>query len=467
MIKKTMSKKIIVLSLLLCSFTQLTVAEEKFDINLASGTPLVEALRALSLRANKNMVINGSVEGEVSLNLENTTFKEALDCLAMVNGFTYLLRDKVVLISPANVMSKIETYRIKHLDLETLQKEIGTFVAANKISIDKEQSTLIVDGTTTQLAKIKDLLEKTDLAQKQINVKVTVLEVSRTKSRDLGLDYTFDSYSKGDQGINWAVSGKYEDDKNIGNILASPSITVFNGKKASVLIGDKVPIFTSTQSTSSSNTDGISLDRSITVDYKEVGVKLEVTPRLNDDVLQTVSVKIKPSVSSISGWYETENNKAPQISTREAETELRVKSGDTIYIGGLLKDSEIKQIKEIPFLSKLPILGELFKRHTTSREKTEIIIALTPQVVPEINGIPQFSTSMGNTKEVRERLKDVDKKYLTNSKELYKQFKTSLIENLPYEERSKVEAAEKKQRQLARKKADEAKVKARRDPDGR
>jgi type IV pilus assembly protein PilQ len=379
-------KKAIVISMLLCSFTQVTwAAEEQFDINLASGTPVVEALRAISLRADKDIVINGELTGTVSLNLDNTTFSQALACLAAVNGFSYIINDNVALVSPADKMSQLETFKVNYLDLETLKKQLSLFVPAAKINVNPDTSTVTVDGTSTQLQKVREHLQKNDIAQEQINVQATVVEISQSKAREMGLDFTLDEYKKGSHGISWAITAKHEETKSLGNVLANPAVTVFNGKKASILIGDKVPVFT----TSSDNT-GTNADTSVTVEYKDVGVKLEVTPRVNDVTTGMVSLKIAPSISTISEWKYSGNNMAPQISTREASTELRVKDGETIYLGGLLKDQETKSIKAIPFLSKLPILGELFKSRSTSKQKTEIIIAITPHIVKEVGGVPQI-----------------------------------------------------------------------------
>ena len=98
---------------------------------------------------------------------------------------------------------------------------------------------------------------------------------------------------------------------------------------------------------------------------------------------------LKPSVSTISQWVESGNNKAPQISERSAETTVRVKSGETILLGGLLKDEEIKSIRQIPFLAKLPVLGELFKTRSIDKRETEIVIAITPIIVNDEDGKPQ------------------------------------------------------------------------------
>ena len=141
----------------------------------------------------------------------------------------------------------------------------------------------------------------------------------------------------------------------------------------------------------------------MTVEYKDVGVKLEVLPRINEMDKQTITLVIKPSVSTISQWVESGNNKAPQISERSAETTVRVKNGETILIGGLLKNEEIKSIKQIPFLSKIPILGELFKSRSVERKDTEVVIAITPKIVYDEFGRPRVETQT-STKNLHDTL---------------------------------------------------------------
>ena len=144
----------------------------------------------------------------------------------------------------------------------------------------------------------------------------------------------------------------------------------------------------------------------MTVEYKEVGVKLEVLPRINDFDKETITLVIKPSVSTISQWVESGNNKAPQISERSAETTVRVKNGETILIGGLLKNEEIKSIKQIPILSKIPILGELFKSRSTDKKDTEVVIAITPTIVYDQDGRPRVETQT-TTKSLHEKLNEL------------------------------------------------------------
>jgi type II secretory pathway component GspD/PulD (secretin) len=379
-------KNAIICGLFLCGLTYPLQAAERFDVNMETGTPILEAVKALGARADKDVVVNGEITGTISLHLENTTFGQALDYIAKVSGFNYSDEGKVILVSPTSKMSTTETFKVKYLELEELKKQLGLFIPSGKINIDKESSTISVDGNITQIAKVREFLWKNDVAQKQINVQALVIELSKSKAREMGLDFSTDSYAKGDNGISWLISSSHEETKGFGNVLARPAVTVFNGKEAKILIGDKVPVFTST----SSGNNASDYSSAVSVEYKEVGVKLNVTPRVNDEEIGTVTMDIHPSISTITKWVESGNNKAPQISTREASTILRVKEGETIYLGGLLRDEELKNIKGIPFLSKIPILGELFKHRSISKDKKEIIIAITPTIIKEINGVPQF-----------------------------------------------------------------------------
>lgn len=376
------------LAAMLCANSCSVFASEAFDVDFAPGTPIVDAIRSLGYRANKNIVINGDLSGTVALSLTNTNFGKAIDVLALTHGFSYEYKGDVVLVSPSKTMSIMETFNVKHLDLEAAKKQMELILDEDKIFVNADNNTISVNGSTAQIDKVRDQLKQLDVAQPQIQVQATVVELSRNKARDMGLNFSSEGWSKdtavsGYNGVKFGITANHEETLSKGKILALPSVTVFNGRKALIMMGDKVPVFTSS-STSSETTDN-----TVTVDYKDVGVKLEAIPRINDDVDETITMTIKPSISTITQWVESGNNKAPQISTREAETIVRVRSGETIFIGGLLKDEEVKNIKAIPFLSKLPVLGEIFKSRSTEKKNTEILIAITPTIVRDEFGRPK------------------------------------------------------------------------------
>lgn len=376
-----------------------------FSVDFAPGTPLVEALRALGYKSNKNLIVNGDLDGTIAMHMEDTDFDTVLRALSRSNDFSYEYFDdkQTVLIAPTDSMSSIETFKLKHIDPETAAKQIALLTEADKVMADKENHTLTVSGSSSLLYQVRQELEKVDVASQQVNIQAMVVELSKGNSRNLGLSYLSNPWSKdtsigGYNGFKFSVSGQHEETLSNGKVLARPNVTVFDGRKATILMGDKVPVFTS----SSDSTDSDS-STTMTVEYKDVGVKLEVLPRINEMDKQTITLVIKPSVSTISQWVESGNNKAPQISERSAETTVRVKNGETILIGGLLKNEEIKSIKQIPFLSKIPILGELFKSRSTEKKDTEVVIAITPKIVYDEFGRPRVETQT-STKNLHDTL---------------------------------------------------------------
>ena len=204
-----------------------------------------------------------------------------------------------------------------------------------------------------------------------------MIELSKSESEKLGLGFTWGDYS-GTWPPVYAVTANTEGTRGKGKLLSRPSLTTFNGREAKIAMGEKVPVF-STNTVAGGTT-------STAVEYKDVGMYLTVTPRINradDSETGMVTLKLKPEVSAITKWVTSGNNKAPQISKREAETTVRVASGSTIIIGGLMKDDEIRNLIGIPYLMDLPILGNLFKTYTNSREKTEIFILVTPTILDD------------------------------------------------------------------------------------
>lgn len=381
-----MNKKI--MSLLMgCLFICNTAGA--FSVDFAPDTPVVEAIRALGYKAGKNIVINGELSGTVSVHMDNTDFDSALKAISLANNFSYEYLGDTVLIAPKKAMNNIETFRLKHIEPELAAKQLGLLVEDDDVVVNNDMHTITVLGSTAELQRIRNQIEEIDSAQQQVTIKATVIELARNKARNMGLSYLSDVWNKdtsisGYNGFKFSVTGAHEENLGSGNVLARPSITTFDGRKASILMGDKVPVFTSSSDSSDSDSD-----TTMSVEYKEVGVKLEVIPRINEEDKETITMVIKPSVSTISQWVESGNNKAPQISERSAETTLRVKSGETILLGGLLKDEEIKNIKQIPFLSKLPVLGEIFKSRSIDKKNTEILIAITPTILYDEDGKPK------------------------------------------------------------------------------
>jgi len=167
-------------------------------------------------------------------------------------------------------------------------------------------------------------------------------------------------------------------------LLSSPRIAAINNKEASILVGTNQPYATRTISQGSAGTGNIEAEN---VTFIDLGIKLIVTPTINDD--NFVTMKIKPEVSSKLGDFtiESSQNTIPIVKTTTTETTVMVKDGATVLIGGLIEENIRESVREVPGLADIPLIGNLFRSRTigsgdnTNPEKTELVIFLTPHII--------------------------------------------------------------------------------------
>ena len=151
------------------------------------------------------------------------------------------------------------------------------------------------------------------------------------------------------------------------NILARPNITTIQGNEAVINIGSEVPVPTVATTNSTTTTS---------IEYREAGIILKCTPRVNEDGIITVKVH-----TEVSSPLYVEDMKAYRFQKRSADTTVRLKDGETMVIGGLIGKDEAKQMSKVPFLGDIPILGNLFKHIQNSKTDSEIMIFLTAKEV--------------------------------------------------------------------------------------
>lgn len=251
---------------------------------------------------------------------------------------------------------------------------------------------LILQGTSAEIDRAKELLAKVDVPQPQILIEAKVIDITEDGSKSLGIDW-------GDEGVigeptfteqrnppSQALSvGRFtrtgisvqarlralvEDGK--GKILANPNVLALDGKPASVFIGDEIKYVIRVDRTP----EGTNVE----TDTARVGVQLHTISRISSDGY--ITMNLHPEVSMIRSWIDTPAGlKLPEISRRFVDSTIRVKDGETIVIGGLIKDEELKTTSGIPILKDLPIIGELFKFRTSSKTHSEIIMFITPRIL--------------------------------------------------------------------------------------
>ena len=288
---------------------------------------------------------------------------------------------------------------------------------SGNLTVDKATNSLLFYGTASEAQKVRAVLDQIDIPYEQVSLEAQVMSINKTDSKNLGIEWegskapqyyeeytpekiTIDaatgkitstepaeitrasSFNKGTTGgiisfgrspdglpYEFYYAAKINALINNGkaNILSKPKITTINGKEATINIGGEVPIPTLTVSDNTTTT---------TYEYKETGIILKYTPRVNDDGY--ITAKIHTEVSTPT--YDADT-KAYRFNKRSADTQVRLKDGETMVIGGLIGSDESKVMSKIPFLGDLPILGRFFSNVNNSKNESEVIIFVTARIV--------------------------------------------------------------------------------------
>lgn len=275
-------------------------------------------------------------------------------------------------------------------------------VGGTTTTISKNALTLLLKGSPEAVEEAMKVLAKVDTAPRQMVIEAKVVETSPELAEEYGLKWKWTrfgfyearpgtSVSTGTTGgpggdftefltrplgfgafsrVPWSFQSVLSAmvTKREAKILANPQIAVLDNQDASIFIGDTLRFQSLAQS---SPTTG----NQFTVVEVPVGIILLVHPRVNDD--QNITLRVHPVVSTVTGFVEG----LPQTSAREAETIVRVKDGDTLVIGGLIRDEDIKTMSKIPLLGDLPLVGHLFRHRERNHRRTEVMVFLTIRLI--------------------------------------------------------------------------------------
>lgn len=295
------------------------------------------------------------------------------------------------------------------------------------IIADAENNALLVLGSASDYAEIEKAIKKLDVLPMQVLVEASIVEVSLDEELEYGLQWFFkDGHGKltGRGGLNIppdgdigatlpgllnpadftyavfdasgtrAVLNAAAGDSRL-NVLSSPSLMVLDNQTATIRVGDQVPIRTS----ESTNTNSDNFNVTSQIQYRDTGVTLEVTPRVNAGGM--VVLDLTQRVDDVD-QTDTSGIDSPTIIQREIQTSVAVQSGETIVLGGLIRENKQKADQGVPFLKDIPGVGLLFSSRRKLTSKTELVVMITP------TAIANSDDARAVTNEYRNKLKDVD-----------------------------------------------------------
>jgi general secretion pathway protein D len=272
-----------------------------------------------------------------------------------------------------------------------------------RISSDDTNNAILVYGTPREYALIEDALRKLDILPFQVFIEAAITEVSLTDNLRFGLQWNFSpdgsngtltenanglALVRNVPGFSLAFSPSSTingvlntlESRTKVNVVSAPKILVLNNQTAVLQVGDQVPIATQ-NSTSTIDPNAPTINA---IEYRDTGVILKVTPRVNASGLVLLDVAQEVSDVNTTAARGAGIN-SPTISTRRISTSVAVQDGEVLALGGLIRNTQTKDRVGLPFLSQIPFIGGLFGRQATGGNKIELIVLLKPRVIRTVD----------------------------------------------------------------------------------
>ncbi|MFC0397531.1 hypothetical protein [Paraburkholderia rhizosphaerae] len=380
---------------------QKPVTLELKDVDIRSALSILTQTSGIGFVLDKDV----SADLRATLYARDTTIADALNLILQTSQLDRkVLNDTTLLIYPATEEKRkryedliVRSYYLNSGDPRKLQDMLRTLVAPKSMYVDERLKMLVVRDTEPVQDAIVRLLDLYDIASPEVILEVEVLEVNSNDLVNVGIQFptSVSASLVGPAGVPASLTIDqlrnlnrnsfpltFPDPIAVLNLrqisgstrtLANPRIRVLSHEKASVLIGDKVPVITSTvNQTSSAITESIN--------YLDVGLKLEVEPEIHVD--NDVTMRVALEVSNIVKEVRSSSTGllAYQIGTRNANTVLRLHEGETQALAGLIKSESQTSGSHIPGIGKIPVLGRLFSNDSDSSTRSEIVLLITPHL---------------------------------------------------------------------------------------
>lgn len=391
-------------------------AEDNISLDFRD-TDIREIIKLIAQKSGANIIAEKSVRGNVTVRLTDVYYEEAMNLIAKTNGFavrkignTWILADEKKLVESFEKGLTI-TKRLQYAKAADVSKIISQTIKKDvKVATDERINAVICSGGKDILDEVKKLIETIDTPVHQVMMEAKIVEVKTDAVKSIGFKWhggtegkTGDFYGDNAAGVSVLASKEYfaqnpdfalyqgaptnagalfglgdfyrdnmifqatlsafENHKE-SKVLSNPKISAVNGQKASIVVGTKV-IYPGGADQPPKE--------------KDTGIKLTITPRINDDGY--ITVEAEPEVSFVENW--SNNNTYPIIGTRSAQTTVRVRDGEEILIGGLIRDEETKERNKLPLLGSIPLIRSLFSFNGRTGASQELIILITPHIIAQ------------------------------------------------------------------------------------
>lgn len=402
-----------------------TAKSEEEELALKSTQPITLKFQNAKLRdvfellaktTGINILFDKDVRDEnVSIFIKDASFREVLNLILATNSlFMKKISDDTILIIPKLPQKvnqyqdlMIRTFYLSNVKAKDMINLLRTMLETKKVFVNDELNAIIMRDTPEKIKLAEKIIDANDRNSAEVMFEVEILEVDKNKSLQYGWNFNPASATIGltpnpitltqlkalgtDSYLFTlpSIIVDFMKSESDAKTLANPKIRVLDNKTAKVSIGDKFPILLSTSTFSPTGAATVTPGAAVTpagtsiatsVEYKDVGIKITVEPNihLNNDV----TLKLNLTVSSLGNQVNLGNGTTQyEFGERNAETVLNIRDGETVIIGGMIRDDDRTTVTKVPGLGDIPVLGKLFSDTGTSKIKTDIILTITPHIV--------------------------------------------------------------------------------------
>ncbi|MBZ5686354.1 MAG: type II and III secretion system protein [Acidobacteriia bacterium] len=382
----------------------------------------------------------------IKVELNGVTLEEALEITALESKtFWRPVTTNTIFVAADNPakrkeleQSVLKTFYLTNLsqptELQDVVNAIRAVLDVQRVQQLLSQNALVVRGTPDQIALAQKLVEDLDKARPEVIIDIAIMQVSKDRSRTLGLNpptsatvtlqnnitnstttgTTNGTTTTGTTGSNTGINLNTLGSLNATNfqvtipsanlsvvmgasdtkLIQNPQIRALDGQKASLKIGDKVPVATGSFQP---GIGGVGINPLVNTQfqYLDVGVNIDITPRVHAN--GEVTLKMTMDVSAVTGQSNIGGISQPIIGQRKIEHEIRLKDGEANLLGGIMEDQQTKQLSGIPGLAQIPILKYLFGQTTQDHSENEIVFAIVPHIIraTDVNEINQRAIDIG------------------------------------------------------------------------
>ncbi len=380
-------------------------SREPIDLGFPNPTSIFDIYKALGKAFGINVLFDPKLRPQqVAIELVDVTAQDALEILMRTANHFYKVLDAHTIIvaedTPQNRRAYedlvIQTFFLSNAETKDVMTMLRSLVGAKNVASNDQLNAIVLRDTADKVKVAEKIIATNDKSRGEVVINVELLQISTSKLQELGISLSDYRVTQSvdpnpiatselefiNQG-NWflslpAIIYDFVRNHSEAQLLANPQLRISDGEQATLHIGDRVPIPVTTFNTA--QTVGGNIVPITSFQYQDIGIRLDITPRIHHN--RQVSLELSVEVSQLSGSVVgAGGQQQPIIGTRTIESTIRLQNGETNFLAGLIREDETDTKSGIPGLMDIPVIGRLFSKTSVDRSRTDLVLTLTPHIV--------------------------------------------------------------------------------------